>query len=265
MQLFQQSEATAAQRRLFFHAVDATDGISAETGLTGTGRLSKNGAATAATTANIVEVDNTNMPGRYYIEFTQAELDTVGVIEFRFKTAACAEVVARAQVVPWDPYDAVRLGATALPNAAAAANGGLPTVDAANAVKVQSGTGANQISLSSGLVTLAGVTHTGATIPAVTTTTTATNVTTVNSLAANVVTAAALAADAVDKILDEVVEGTITLRQAIRLLLSAATAICSGGGTATITFRDIGDTKDRIVVTVDANGNRTAVGTRDGT
>lgn len=135
MQLFQQSEATAAQRRLFFHAVDATDGIAAETGLTGVGRLSKNGATTAATTASLTEIDSTNMPGRYYIEFTATELDTVGIIEFRYKAAACAEVVARAQVVPFDPYDATRLGLTALPNANAEAAGGLYT----------RGTGAGQI------------------------------------------------------------------------------------------------------------------------
>ena len=127
MQLFQQSEGTAAQRRLFFHAVDATDGITAETGLTGAGRLSKNGAATAATSANISEIDSTNMPGRYYIEFTSGELDTVGIIEFRFKAAACAEVIARGQIVPFDPYDAVRAGLTALPNANAEAAGGLYT------------------------------------------------------------------------------------------------------------------------------------------
>jgi len=127
MQLLQQSEATGAQARLFFHAVDATDGIAAETGLTGTGRISKNGAATAATSASIVEIDSTNMPGRYYIQLTAGELDTVGIIEFRYKAAACAEVVARAQVVPFDPYDSVRAGLTALPNAAAGAAGGLPT------------------------------------------------------------------------------------------------------------------------------------------
>ena len=126
MQLFQQSEATAAQRRLFFHAVDATDGITAETGLTGAGRLSKNGAATAAS-ASITEIDSTNMPGRYYVELTAAELDTLGIIEFRFKAAACAEVVARGQVVPFDPYDATRMGLTALPNANAEAAGGLYT------------------------------------------------------------------------------------------------------------------------------------------
>jgi hypothetical protein len=54
-----------------------------------------------------------------------------------------------------DLSDSVRAGLTALPSAAAGSSGGLPTADASNAVKLQSGTGANQISLSAGLVTLA--------------------------------------------------------------------------------------------------------------
>jgi hypothetical protein len=33
----------------------------------------------------------------------------------------------------------------------------------------------------------------------------------------------------------------------------------SGGGTTTITFRSTDDTKDRVVATVDSNGNRTAI------
>ncbi len=108
--LIKQSESTAARRRVYFHAVDATDGITAEAGLTGAGRISKNGGATAASTNNIVEVDSTNMPGRYYVEFTAAEVDTLGSVEFRFKTAACAEVVARAQVVLLDPYISAATG-----------------------------------------------------------------------------------------------------------------------------------------------------------
>ena len=114
MQQLQLSEATAAQRRILFHAVDATDGIAPETGLTGTGWFSKNGATPAASTGSLVELNATNMPGRYYIEATATELNTVGIIEFRFKAAACAEVVARAQVVPFDPYDAANLGLTNL-------------------------------------------------------------------------------------------------------------------------------------------------------
>lgn len=84
------------------------------------------------------------------------------------------------------------------------------------------------------------------------------------SIATDAIDADSLAANAVDEILDEVVEGTVTLRQAIRLFLSALTGKASGGGTTTITFRDIGDTKDRIIMTVDSSGNRSAVGTRDG-
>ena len=79
-----------------------------------------------------------------------------------------------------------------------------------------------------------------------------------------IVNATGLAADAVDEILDEVVEGTLTLRQAIRLLLAGMAGKSTGGGTTTLTFRDVADLKARITATVDANGNRTAI-TRDGT
>jgi len=77
-------------------------------------------------------------------------------------------------------------------------------------------------------------------------------------------TAVTLTAAAVDAIHDEVVEGAVTDRQATRLILSVLTGKASGGSTTTITYRDIGDTKDRVIATVDEKGNRTAVGTRDG-
>lgn len=77
-----------------------------------------------------------------------------------------------------------------------------------------------------------------------------------------------IAAEAVDSIHDEEVDndGTaISLRGVLKLLLSVLTGKSSGGGTSTIIFRDIADSKNRISVTVDSNGNRTAVGTRDAT
>lgn len=100
------SEPTAARRRVYFHLVDATDGITAETGVTGTGYLSKNGAAPAATSGSLVEIDATNMPGRYYIELTAGEVDTIGTVVLRFKSAATAEMVAQATIVSYDPYAA---------------------------------------------------------------------------------------------------------------------------------------------------------------
>lgn len=78
-----------------------------------------------------------------------------------------------------------------------------------------------------------------------------------------VLKAAGLAADAVDEILDEVVEGTLTLRQCIRIFLSALAGKSTGGGTTTVTFRDNADGKARITATVTADGNRTAM-TLDG-
>ena len=75
---------------------------------------------------------------------------------------------------------------------------------------------------------------------------------------------APLSAAAVDAILDEVVEGSTTLRQSVRLMLASLVGKASGGGTATVTFRDLADSKNRVTMTTDANGNRTAV-TRDAT
>lgn len=59
-----------------------------------------------------------------------------------------------------------------------------------------------------------------------------------------------------------VVEGAITLLQSLRLANAALGGKASGLGTSTAVFRDLGDTKDRITATVDADGNRSAV-TRD--
>jgi hypothetical protein len=62
-----------------------------------------------------------------------------------------------------------------------------------------------------------------------------------------------------DAVLDEVVDGTKTLRESIRLANAALGGKASGLGTATATFRNPDDDKNRIVATVDADGNRTAV------
>lgn len=55
------------------------------------------------------------------------------------------------------------------------------------------------------------------------------------------------------------VETGYTMRQALRLMLAALAGKVSGAGSATVSFRDPNDSKDRIVATVDAQGNRTAV------
>lgn len=60
----------------------------------------------------------------------------------------------------------------------------------------------------------------------------------------------------------EVVDSGFTAAEVMRLLGAAMAGKVSGAAGTTVIFRDLGDTKDRIVATVDASGNRSAV-TRD--
>ena len=62
-----------------------------------------------------------------------------------------------------------------------------------------------------------------------------------------------------DAVLDEVVEGAYTVRHYLRLFAAMLLGKAGGGGTATVVFRDTADSKDRISMTVDTDGNRTAV------
>ena len=58
----------------------------------------------------------------------------------------------------------------------------------------------------------------------------------------------------------EDIESGLTLRQALRLVTAATAGKISGGGTATITIRNaVADGVDRVVATVDTDGNRTAI------
>lgn len=86
---------------------------------------------------------------------------------------------------------------------------------------------------------------------------------TATSIAADAIGASELASDALaeiaDAVLDEVIEGSTTLRQVLRGFAAALLSKASGLATTTAVYRDVGDTKDRITATVDASGNRSAV------
>lgn len=79
------------------------------------------------------------------------------------------------------------------------------------------------------------------------------------AFASGAITAASLNSDAVDEILDEQIgDGTITARQALKLLVAALGGKVSGAGTSTITIRNYADTTDVVVASVDGSGNRTS-------
>lgn len=88
MSLFVQSEGTAARRRFPLYLVDATDGLTPETGEAGgQPQISKAGGAFTNTSATLTAVGN----GSYYVELTATELDTLGMIQVRYKSANTAE------------------------------------------------------------------------------------------------------------------------------------------------------------------------------
>ncbi len=70
----------------------------------------------------------------------------------------------------------------------------------------------------------------------------------------------ATAAEIATEVLDtQIVEAGMSTRQALKLMLAALAGKVSGGGTTTITIRNTADSKNRIIATVDANGNRSAL------
>lgn len=74
--------------------------------------------------------------GGFY-KFAMSQADTNGNnIGFRFSATGAVTVEKSIVTTAADPTDSVRLGLTALPNAAAGANGGLPTGDASGRVTV---------------------------------------------------------------------------------------------------------------------------------
>lgn len=60
-----------------------------------------------------------------------------------------------------------------------------------------------------------------------------------------------------------VVEGAYTAVQVYRIIASVLAGKSTGGGTTSVAFRDLADSKNRVSATVDADGNRTAT-TLDG-
>lgn len=85
-------------------------------------------------------------------------------------------------------------------------------------------------------------------------------------IATGAIDADAVASDAVTKIAEGVFArgfsaayAALTFEEIVEVCVSALGAKCSGMATTTATFRNLDDSADVIVATVDANGNRTAV------
>ncbi len=204
----------------YFVAVDATDFTTRETGLSSfTVVRSRNGAADVTmTTPTITEIDNTTMPGVYWLLCDEDTTIDSGDDEqeqaYHITHASMAPVTRVIELFR-------------------------PKLTAGETVTAASG-------------------NANAAVQSI-----ATGAITAGAIAADAIGASELAADALaeiaDAVLDEVIEGSTTLRQALRGFAAALLAKASGLATTTAVYRDVGDTKDRITATVDSSGNRTAI------
>lgn len=90
-------------------------------------------------TGGFVVIDGTNMPGCYQLGIPNAAIASGAKSALVMLKGATnmAPVVLEIELTAFDNQDAVRAGLTALPNANAAATGGLATVDSTNSVKIQ--------------------------------------------------------------------------------------------------------------------------------
>jgi hypothetical protein len=144
---------SSTQHALRFFLVQSSDHITGLTGASPTVKIGKAGSTGAAPSGAVTEIDSTNLPGWYKVAANATDTNTLGSIDIH-ATAASADpcdVMDAAFVVPFDPTDTVRMGLTALPNVASGSAGAIPTT----------GTGSNQISVSSGQVILQAGTGTG--------------------------------------------------------------------------------------------------------
>jgi|GEM_PF-5757050 len=114
MILIKANETSAGRRRVFFQLVDASDGITPETGEAGgQPQLSINGGAWSDTGIGTL---NAVGHGRYYAEVTSTAVATAGtIIETRYKSTNTAECPGDSiQVVAFDPHDTAALGLSRL-------------------------------------------------------------------------------------------------------------------------------------------------------
>lgn len=307
-------QSTASQEVTLGYFVDSTDGNTEETGLSIANtdiKVWKAGATTLAdkNSGGATHISN----GIYYAVLDATDTDTLGPLVLFVHVAGALSVRLQCVVHPASVYDAL-YGTATLPADVTKWNGtAVATPDTAGQPKVTvaSGTGAGQISLSSGAVTAGTVSdktgyslasapptaaavadavwdearadHTaagsfgqgaasvqgnvtgsvgsvtgavGSVTGAVGSVTGGVTITTNNDK-----TGYGLSAAAVDAVLDDAVEGSITARQVMRALLAFVAGKANGGGSTPVVYRDQADTKDRISMSVDTNGNRSAVTT----
>lgn len=227
---------TDSQEVVFGIFVDSTDGNTEETGLTIANtdiKIWKTGATTLANknSGGATHISN----GIYYAVFDSTDTNTLGSGKAFVHVSGALYQVLEFCVLPQKVYDSMIAGSDNL------------EVDT---IQIEGTDATNQLNAATPSVTVSD--KTGFSLSSA-------GVTAVQSGLAKTTDITALNDISVADILAGETESGLTLAHAIQLMTSALALKASGGGTTTVTFRNYGDTKNRITMTVDANGNRSEV------
>lgn len=109
-----------------FPMFDNNDHITGLTGLIPQINLSKNGSTFTSASGTITEIGY----GWYKFNYNSVDTNTLGELVIRASAIGADLYETRFTIVPFNPFDATRLGLSALPNANAGASLGLPINDA---------------------------------------------------------------------------------------------------------------------------------------
>ena len=250
-QVSQLKQSSTAQA-LCFPMIDELDHATPKTGLTPTVTLSKAGAAFASPAGAVTEIGS----GWYKVAGNATDTNTLGALILHATATGADPTDVVFAVVAYDPQSATDLGLTNLDATVSTR----ATQTSVNTIDDYVDTEVAAIKAKTDLI--AGTTLVAADIPSAT-------ITAINAKTTNLPAAPAAVGDIptanqnADALLDRAagVETSLTLRQALRLVVAAAAGKLSGAATTTVVIRNPADSKDRITATVDANGNRSAVTT----
>jgi len=228
-------QATANQEIPLGIFVSATDGNSEQAALTINAsdiKLWQNGATTLASknSGGATYISN----GIYYCVLDATDTATLGSLVIFIHVSGALAVKVECVVLTANVYDSLILGSDLLDTYVPAYTA--PDNSSISAIKTKT----DQLAFTGALVNAQA-----------------------KGLDADVITSSALAASAVSEIvaglLAGVVEGTITVQQALMIVNAALAGKADGGAGTTMHFRNIADTKNRVTATVDPDGNRSAV------
>jgi hypothetical protein len=150
------NESAASRRCVPIQLIRSSDGTSAATNESGRTFFFSIGAINYGSGGSL-SVVSADM-GLYSCNFSASKVSVLGqgMVYYGLPNSSgtALPMSVPIEIVAYDPFDAVRLGLTALPNAVAEAAGGLIT----------SGTGTGQLSVSAGSVGLKAQTHSASTI-----------------------------------------------------------------------------------------------------